>query len=770
MPSRRALLLGLLLLFTSGTLSAEDPKAVEFFEAKIRPVLVEHCYKCHSEQALTAGKLRGGFKLDTRVGMRKGGDSGPGVVPGKPADSLLVKSLKYDGDVQMPPAGKLPAAVIADFEKWVSDGAIDPREAVAAPAEATTTDIEKGRQFWAFQPPKPQPVPAVADPKVEIRTFIDAFIHAKWAEKGLAPAPPADKRTLLRRAAFGLTGLPPTPHETDVFVADASPDAWAKAVDRLLASPHYGERWGRHWLDVARYSEDQAHTFQVRLKTQAWRYRDWVIRAFNQDMPYDRFVKLQIAGDLLPDAPADKFDRFAGLGFLGLGAEYYRDGGCGPKADADELDDRVDTVSRGFLGLTAACARCHDHKFDPIPTRDYYALAGIYAGTKLTDEPLAPPDVVKAFADAKAKVKEAEDRLKKAKDEQKKASDKKAPADELKPLEARVKELTDEVAKRKKEVPPPPDAVHVLSGNGAGMRVLVRGNPAAPGEDAPKGFFQVLPSLGRPGKTYGRLELANDIASAGNPLTARVIVNRVWAWHFGRGLVATPSNFGALGDRPSHPELLDHLAVEFVKHGWSLKWLHRQILTSSVYQLSGEPAAANDRVDAANMYLWRANRRRLDVESWRDSLLFVSGNLDAKPSGPTFDLKDPTARRRTVYAKVSRHELDGLLRLFDFPDANVTADQRTVTTVPQQQLFALNSEFMVGQAKEFAARVEKHGQSDTERIAAAYRLAFQRPPDPAEAELAERFLTLPANPKDRLTRWQQYAQALLASNEMLYVD
>jgi hypothetical protein len=303
------------------------------------------------------------------------------------------------------------------------------------------------------------------------------------------------------------------------------------------------------------------------------------------------------------------------------------------------------------------------------------------------------------------------------------------------------------------------------------MPVYIRGNPATKGEPAPKGFLQVVARPGaKAGPDYTRLDLANAIASPDNPLTARVIVNRVWAWHFGRGLVSTPSNFGALGERPSHPELLDWLAVEFVKHGWSIKWLHRQILLSRVYQLASEASPDDNKADAANVYLWRANRRRLDVEAWRDSLLFVSGNLDPTAGGPTFDLKNPGARRRTVYAKVSRHELDGLLRLFDFPDANVTADKRTVTTVPQQQLFALNSEFMVIQARAFAARVEKAASDDGQRVKTAYRIAFARDPDPREVRIALAFLKLPSRPDDKLTRWEQYAQALLASNEMMYVD
>jgi len=754
----RVLLATAFLALPRAAAAADDPKAVEFFENKIRPVLVEHCYKCHSEDKVEGNKRvlpKGGFRLHTKADLLKGGDTGPAIVPGKPNEGTLLASIKYgDTDLQMPPKGKLPANVIADFEKWIKDGAVDPRTESAV-AKTSTIDIEKGRQFWAFRPPVSR----------ESKAAIDDFVQAKWKELKLTPAPAADKRTLIRRAYFDLTGLPPTPEEVDAFVAEseAKPQAtYEKLIEKLLASNHYGERWGRYWLDVARYAEDQAHTFGVKPKTNAYLYRDWVIKAFNADMAFDRFAKLQIAGDLMPDAPADPFDKFAGLGFLGLGAEYYKDP-INDQIVADELDDRVDTLTRGFLGLTVACARCHDHKFDPIPTRDYYSLAGIYLGTSLTDAPLAPMDEVKAFTAAQAKVKQAEDAMKKAQ-----AAAKAKPMDN--DLATVAKESAAEVEKMKKAMPKPPLAAHVISGAGKTMKVYIRGNPAAKGEDAPKGFIQVLSPPRKQGSEYTRLDLANAIASPENPLTARVIVNRVWAWHFGRGLVNTPSNFGKLGDAPSHPELLDWLAIEFVKHGWSMKWLHRQIMLSKAYQLDSVPNAENNKVDAANVYLWRGTRKRLDVEAWRDSLLAVAGNLDEKMGGPTFDLKDANAKRRTVYAKVSRHELDGLLRLFDFPDANVTADKRTVTTVPQQQLFALNSEFMVNQAKAFAARVAKAGSSDEERIKEAYRLAYNRKPEPREVSLAVAYLKLPAKPDDKLTRWEQYAQALLASNELMYVD
>jgi hypothetical protein len=856
-----------------------DARSVEFFETKIRPALTEHCLKCHSTDAEKDKKLRGGLKLDSKAGWEKGGDTGPAIVPGKPGEGTLLKSLRYtDTDLQMPPKGKLPEAVIKDFEKWIAEGAVDTRGDSTAKT-ASTIDLEKGRRFWSIVPPKEPAIPVVSGHAVPVRTPIDAFIQAKWTEKGLKPVPAADRRTLLRRAYLDVIGLPPTAEEMDAFLADQSPDAYAKVIDQLLARSSYGEKWARHWLDVARYAEDQAHTFGVKPKSQAWRYRDWVIAALNSDMPYDRFVKLQIAGDMLPDAPDDPFIKYAGLGFLGLGAEYYKNSAAA-QAIAEELDDRVDTLTRGFLALTVSCARCHDHKFDPIPTRDYYSIAGIYMGTSLSDAPLATPAEMKAYTAAQAKVKEIDDRIKALISEVGKAAQKEARSKAGKYLlaAARVKAATrgkpslDEVAKkeelhpyflkkwvsfldtpaarslpalsdwyalkadagnepreaaasklqkavdeggknqaaqkaivgdqtapffiapndnekfvpdadrpklaelraelesRKKASPPAPAMAHVISGNGPGMKVYIRGNPAAKGEDAPKGFLQVLSREATTRKDYTRLDLANAIGGADNPLTARVIVNRVWAVHFGRGLVSTPSNFGSLGDRPSNPELLDWLAVNFMRNGWSLKWLHRQILLSSTYQLDSRTDPANDRIDAANVYLWRATRRRLDIELWRDSLLAVSGNLDTTRGGPTFDLRDANARRRTVYAKISRHELDGLLRLFDFPDANVTADKRPATTVPQQQLFALNSEFMTNQARFLAARVEKMASTDADRIIAAYRLVFGRTPDTRELELGERFLKLPGRSEDRLTRWQQYAQILLASNELMYVD
>jgi hypothetical protein len=738
-----------------------DPKGVEFFESKVRPVLVEQCYKCHSAES---GKSKGGLTLDTRASTLKGGDTGPAVVPGSPEKSLLLAAIRHEGDLKMPPKTKLPDAVVADIRRWVEMGAPDPRERVAPPA--VNIDWPKARQFWSFQPVRKPAAPAVKDaawPKIDI----DRFILARLETAGLSPAAPADKRTLLRRATFDLTGLPPTPDEIDTFLKDDSPDAFAKVVDRLLKSPHHGECWARHWLDVARYAEDQAHTFGVKPNAEAFRYRDWVIGAINADMPYDLFVKRQIAADLMEGDQPDGYKQRAALGFFGLGAVYYKGGVCTPKAIADELDDRVDTLARGLLGLTVACARCHDHKYDPIPTQDYYSLAGVFSSCKLADLPMVPKAEADRYAESQKPILECD---KKLKDLQKAEKSKATPEGKQ-----RIKDLQAEMEKLKKESPPAPPMAHALAdATPADMHVYVRGNPAQQAEVAPRRFLRVLAGDDPPHFTRGsgRLDLANAIASKDNPLTARVIVNRVWAWHFGRGIVGTPSNFGQLGERPTHPELLDDLAVRFVENGWSLKWLHREIMLSATYQQCSEASTKGREADPDNRLLAHMNRRRLEVEAYRDALLTASGQLDQSFGGPTADLGAGQNRRRTVYCKVSRHELNGLLRLFDFPDANITSERRTETTVPQQQLFVLNSPFVIGQAKALAARVAAEATDDPARVRRAYLLAYGRPATDAEVAVALRYLggTDAPTEKNALTRWERYAQALLAANEFLYVD
>jgi cytochrome c553 len=709
------------------------------FEKSVRPLLSANCFTCHGSE-----KQKGGLRLDSRAAMLTGGDSGPAIVPGHPEESLLVKAIHYADEPRMPPKGKLSADAIAALTVWIKQGAPWPSTETQIRASTSAREFKitaKDRAFWSFQPITEPTLPLVKNgawPKAPL----DHFVLAKLEANGLKPAEPADKRTLIRRATLDLIGLPPAVEEIEAFLRDDSPDAFAKVVDQLLASSHYGERWARHWLDVARYGEDQAHTFQARKYPNGYRYRDWLIRAFNEDMPYDRFIKEQLAADLLGEA--DLRERLPALGFFALGPVYYGD----PKK-LDQIDDRIDTLTRGFLGLTVACARCHDHKFDPIPTKDYYALAGVFASSEYSEVPLVPQAVV----------------------------------DEAK------HKLTD--ADKKKNVPPGYPFVHALkeAAKPVNLRVHIRGNAETLGDEAPRHFLSILGGEGTPfTKGSGRLELAMDIANPKNPLTARVMVNRVWQHHFGKGLVRTPSNFGALGERPTHPELLDYLAQRFIQSGWSIKALHRQIMLSATYQQSSRFDAHNHDLDPNNRLLWRMNRRRLEVEAWRDAMLAVAKNLDSSVGGPSIELTTPDNRRRTLYAFVSRHELNSLLRLFDFPDPNITNDERTVTTVPLQQLFVLNSEFMVRNAKALAARLAAHvpptsaaeegervdgtrpEEEDATRIRQAFLLLYGRPATDRELQLGLAFLA--ADPADghALTRWEQYAQVLLSASEFLYVD
>jgi mono/diheme cytochrome c family protein len=717
-----AVLLGAGAASAAGDNQRERTNPVEFFEKQVRPVLAAHCLDCHGPK-----RRKAGLRLDSREAMLSGGDSGPAMVVGHPEESRLIKAVAYNEAPRMPPAGRLKPEEIEILTKWIKDGAHWPTtDARVRPATPTggLMVTAKDREFWSFRPISDPPVPPVRDAAWP-RNSIDRFILARLEAEGLRPVAPADRRVWLRRVSFDLVGLPPTPEEVDAYLADNSAEAEAKVVDRLLASPHYGERQARHWLDVARYGEDQAHTFNAKLYPHGWRYRDWLINAFNRDLPYDRFVMEQIAADRLGD-PKDPH-RLAALGFFSLGPVYY-----GDRNKLDQYDDRIDTLTRGFLGLTVACARCHDHKFDPIPTRDYYGLAGVFASTEFVEVPLVSAEEV--------------ERAEKARTEEEK----------------------------KKKAPPKYPLVHALkdASKGANMKVLLRGNIATPGEEAPRRFLSVLGADDAApfADGSGRLELARAVASADNPLTARVMVNRIWLQHFGKGLVRTPSNFGALGERPTHPELLDHLARRFIDGGWSIKKLHREIVLSATYRLSAQADAVNAERDADNRLLGRMNRRRLEVEAWRDALLAVSGRLDPQTGGPSADLNSPDNRRRTLYGFVSRHELNPLLRLFDFPDPNITADQRTVTTVPLQQLFVLNSEFMVRSAKALAERMIAAGPDDAARVRAAYRVLFGREPGGRESAVALAFLSAPNPAGAKLSRWEQYCQALLAGNEFLYLD
>lgn len=922
------------------SLSAADDDVAkrEFFETKIRPVLVQHCYACHSDQAAKAGKLKGGLKLDSSEAARRGGETGPAVVPGDVKRSLLISALRHES-LEMPPSGKLKDEVIADFVRWIETGAVDPRDGSTTPNVAIDFEAAR-RSHWSFQLPQKPNVPVVENAAWS-RQDIDRFVFARLKAMQLMPVSPAHRRDLVRRVYFGLTGLPPTAEDIETFLNDESPTALETVVNRLLDSPAYGERWARHWLDIARYADDQALA-NAKDNPHAYRYRDWVVRALQEDMPYDRFLKLQLAGDLLPEPVDDYFMRLAGLGYQGLGQLYHR-GNFPEQVMADELDDRIDTVSRSLLGLTVACARCHDHKYDPIPTRDYYSLAAAYQGSDLFEMPLAAPEAVEAHKQFTSETKRRETQIAQWVTQQgqslsrraaanlksyfvaawqiqvrranQQTVDDKALATELKldayfltrtlklldaaepgknreplatwhqaareavkntRLEAQNTQpslpepflkLTDEIAQQavaliaeleridadfeqarsaaksdeerkkvaraelsadgkrwsaallaegtglfainggevlplldatgqaehqaqqtalaefKKSAPPAPSLAHGVRGGGTPMRINIRGNVERKGDLAPPGFLQVLKlnesdtagtkpaSDVKPDSkpaTFSRLDLANAIATSQNPLTARVIVNRVWHHHFGRGLVATPSNFGTQGEAPSHPELLDYLAVEFMEHGWSLKWLHRQIVLSATYGLAATNNPQQSAQDADNKYLWRWTPRRLDFESWRDAVLVVTGQLDRTLGGPSQSLE--SHRRRTLYSKISRSKLDGTLAAFDFPDANVSNEKRTSTMVAQQQLFVMNSPFMIDAAKAFAERIEKHSADEGARLTMAYRWAFGREPTEAERNFGTKYLQSAAmKPDDQLSPWARYAQALLASNEFTWV-
>jgi hypothetical protein len=773
---------------------ADDRAGVEFFEARVRPIFVEHCYACHSGHAK---RVEGGLRLDTPTAIRKGGESGPIVSPGAPDNSPLIASVSYAADaVNMPPKGKLGERVIADLRKWVALGAPLPQgdaEDGSATSRKTVVIDERARDFWSFRPLRTYERPTVTDASWPKRN-IDWFVLRELDQRRVRPAPPADRRTLIRRLSFDLVGLPPTLAEAEEFASSNAADAYERLVDRLLASPHYGERWARHWLDVARYAEDNP-TNETTCKAPRfpYRYRDWVVRALNDDLPYNEFVRRQLAADLEPGLPPEEL---AATGFLGLSPVYHKE----PKLSAeviativaDEWDERVDTITRGILGLTVACARCHDHKFDPIRTEDYYALAGVMAGTRLVEWPLvsAPLDDALKLQDTREAIVDVELRLSYAKTMSKTA---KAANHPTAPFDERVRELEAELKKLKERKlfdgpianavcdagvwidgsDPAWTSLDFRLGAPRDLPVFVRGNPSRPGKVVPRRFIEAL-SPGSPSPFQhgsGRLELANAIVNDAAGLTARVIVNRVWGWHFGRPLVRTPSNFGALGDRPSHPELLDDLAARFVASGWSLKWLHREIVLSATYQQSAvHPQAGGPHdpalLDGDNRLLARMNRRRLEPEAWRDAVLTVAGRLDETLGGPSTDLDDAKNVRRTIYGKVSRQNMADVLRLFDFPDTKQHAEERISTTTPLQQLYLLNSKFIRENAEAIVALADEAPSTEA-RLRNLFRRVLQREPTADESAKAWRLLGDASSDNEG---WRLIAHSLLASNEFLYVD
>ncbi len=936
----------ILLLIACVSLHAGSPPASEgadFFENKVRPVLANNCYACHTNSEM------GGLRVDSREGLLKGGKTGPALVPGDPDKSLIIQAVRQTDDLKMPKGGKLKLQDVAALTEWVKMGAPWPETGQTIPVAKSKQFVitPEQRKFWSFQPLHEPAVPQVHE-KSWPKTDIDRFVLAKLEEEGLKPVAAADRRTLIRRAALDLIGLPPTSEEIDAFVNDKSPHAFEKVVDRLLASPQYGERWGRNWLDVVRYAEDDVRGLDPKDRgympfNGAYVYRDWVIQALNQDLPFDAFVKAQIAGDQLDEKIRPKM--LEGTAMLGQGPWWW-DQAEPVQGRADERNERIDMVSRGFLGLTVACARCHNHKYDPISQQDYYAMAGVFLNTTYTEYPISSPaetaawqrqqqiidnleeeldkfteqegklyaeivahktakylvaawkvagepkmkvseaaaeekvdpellekwirfvgrpqkhymylhdwqDMIKSggtleqaqflagqFQDmvlavlAEAKeLKEENDIIKAKADVKKKphrdaypnefeTNDQFCPGCDLElktmPFERsnlyldifvydldsdseqkpdpgllalkdwtlerhlspeaqeHIASLRAEIEALKKALPQQHPFVHGVGDTKTiqTMHVNVRGNPHNLGDEVPQRFLAVLSSEdAKPfSKGSGRLELANDVAAS--PLAARVIVNRVWKWHFGTGIVDTPSNFGQMGERPTNPELLEYLAKDFVDHGMSFKKLHREILLSAVYQLSAESSAVNQEKDPANRWYWRANRRRLDAEAIRDSVLFASGALDLKKAGgPSTDFSDDNDRR-TVYCKVSRYRLDNFLQVFDFPNPSFTAEQRFSTNVPLQRLFFMNSSFVYRQAQRLARRVYDEG-NDEARIRKAYRLLYGRFPTDAEMKAGLDFVRAnPEKPGNQVagepsTAWNEYARVLLSSNEFEFVN
>ncbi len=771
-----------LALAVLGLLAAQDPKdpkGIEFFEKKIRPVLVEHCYSCHSAQA---EKVKGALLLDTRQGLLKGGNMGAAVVPGNVDQSVLIQAIRYhDEDLRMPPKKRLSEEVVADFEAWIRMGVPDPRDGKPKAAGPVPIAAEK---LWSFRPVVDPAPPAVRD-AAWTRNAVDRFILARLEGSGLRPAPEADKQTLLRRATFDLTGLPPTPEELEAFLADESPEAFAKAVERLLASPRYGERWGRHWLDVARYADTGGDASdwpvpEVRL------YRDYVIDAFNRDMPYDQFVVEQLAGDRLAlrEPDGDRFEeKIVATGFVAL-TRRFNNSKYGDMHLV--MESTIDTVGKAFLGMSIACARCHDHKFDPISREDYYGLYGYFASTQYphngTEHGRGHDNLVPLTRDPELfeKARAWMNRWHEAYHGWRKDN------------KGGAKEKFEEV---KKERPDVRWAWAVVDRKETGDEPIhLVGDPNRKGEKAPRGFLRgitrELPAI--PSGQSGRLELARWLASKENPLTARVMVNRIWQQHFGVGIVPTSSMFGSQGQVPTHPELLDWLASRFVEGGWSVKAVHRLLMNSASYRQSSDAPAETLARDPGNDLLSRFRRRRLEGEAIRDAILFASGRLDlARPGTHPFPAEDemnytqhrPFAtdydhEHRSVYLMVRRLGKHPFMALFDGPDSNVSTGERNVSTVALQALYLMNSPLLRTASESFAERIRRGARDDAARIALAHRLAFGRDPDSREerdggAYLREYREGLEAAgvPGDReLLAWSSLCRILLSSSEFFYVE
>jgi hypothetical protein len=810
----------------------------ELFEKKIRPALIRYCYECHAADSSDVG---GELLLDSPTALRRGGETGPAVVPGNPRDSLLQRAIEYR-DLEMPPDEKMPDDVIAAFRRWIALGAPDPRKATDdEPQHVAEKEPEQAVDLWSLRPVERKQPPQVSD-EDWVFNDIDRFVLSRLRDAGLEPNEDADPATLLRRLYFDLIGLPPSPQAVRAFAADPSDDHFESIVDRLLASPQFGERWGRHWLDVARYAESAGSSRDV-LMLYAWRYRDYVIDSLTEDVPFDRFITEQIAGDLLDaESEAERQRQLIATGLLAIGSKSLNGGNL----TYDIIDDQIDVITKSVLGMTVSCARCHDHKFDPIPTRDYYSLAGFFLSTDTrygggTKRPKSPKEKAQEYLvlDRPLSPEEAEQRaetLKKAEqlNKQVAASQKRvktlaakvpaefrgsgdqpipesvdaAEAKTIRQYQVAVK-LLKKRRDEQKEIeaslgPEPTYALGVQDAEKiADARVLVRGEKNQPGDTVARGFLSALGNFCDPGTidddNSGRLQLAAWLVHPDNPLTPRVAVNRVWQHLMGSGLVETVDNFGVTGASPSHPELLDFLAAEFVQsHRWSIKQTIRQVVTSRVYRLSSRFDEEAFAVDPDNRLRWRMPRRRLEAEPLRDAMLTASGQLDlARPEGSlvmqigegevgrnlnTSVLEEPFDHR-SVYLPIIRGIIPESLRLFDFPEPSNVQGVRDSNTTPTQSLFLMNSEFAIRVASRFADRLltDSALKSDADRVREAYLLCFAIEPSSGQVERDLRYIrdmlpesseTFDASRSGDPSKlaWTTYCQSLLASARFRFID
>ncbi|HWE04164.1 MAG TPA: PSD1 and planctomycete cytochrome C domain-containing protein [Tepidisphaeraceae bacterium] len=772
------------MIYAEDATSSSQAANLELFEKKIRPLFVENCYECHSANT----NAKSGLRVDDRNGLIDGGDHGPAIVPGQPEKSLLLKAVGYtDAKRKMPPKKQLSPEQIADLTQWIKDGAAWPKDPITITLNKPNPRYDALRkQHWAWQPIRQVSPPTVKEENWP-RGDIDRFILARLDEKGLKPAPDASKAALIRRVSFDLTGLPPTAAEIDAFVQDGSSDALKKVVDRLLASPAFGERWGRHWLDVARYGESTGPSRNVPYP-HAWRYRDYVIDAFNHDKPYDEFIREQIAGDLMPaSSQAEHDEHVVATGFLALGPHDVNQRFKG-RFVMDNIDEQIDTVGRSVLALTVGCARCHDHKFDPIPSADYYALAGIFYSSDLCNGvrnkmggggmdyydtqmllhlgPKSAPDPQRA-----EKIELTKKKLEAARAELKSLAGKEGDVKNAdgKKLRMVARQMESALESQLAELTDPAADGHAALGMRDASKIRdteirIRGEAERRGPVVPRGFLSLCEFPNEPvvnTKQSGRLELAEWLISPNNPLASRVIVNRVWANLFGQGLVRSVDNFGTKGDVPSHPELLDYLAARFVRDGWSIKKLVRVLVLTHSYQLSADRIEADIQADPSNRLVWRHCPRRLEAEEIRDAMLAIAGTLDtSRPQGsPAQKLKvmemsdnGGEAARLVTFARESLHRsvylplLRGLtpttLEVFDFAEQGFVVGSRDATTVATQALYLLNDPFVRRQSLGLADRLlGESDMSDTDRIDLAYQLILARGATEKETSRAAKYLS-----------------------------